>query len=686
MMMINRNKYLAGLIFISFFSIAALFAQEPVPVTRSQNKVVLEGKVYYVHVVKAGQTLYSIARAYKVSEQEIIKENPGSSSNLGIGQVLKIPSDPINAFNEEKGNITQERNSHVIQPGETLYSVSRLHNCTVDEIMQINPGLEINDIPVGMVILLPSKDMVQNNSGDEDDRYILHEVKRGETLYSLARYYNVNIRDIREINDDMGRGVPRTGEFIRIPKTAPSLFEESVSETVMADTVRNDTLAEIVNEKYDYEEFMENDFFPRKRYRIAYLIPFDYSEMLPLDSLLKEVKSAARRERIKEDYLLEVSKPKSVNFLEFLEGSLMAVDSLSDSGAELDIKVFDTKKSMFRTRQILQNPEMADMDLIIGPFYEYNLALVSEFSKKHHIPLVTPFYSNDSLILDNPYLFQANPSIKTEYIHNAEYIGRFPGNNLLFVHSGDSSQIKNVNFYKHELFRELSKYADIDSVHFEEIIITDGNADSLVAALDPELKNLIILPGTDEAFASQLASRLYYERVNFDIEVFGSSYWIGFDDIEISYIHALKLKLSNNQWYDYTDTEFLNFLKSYRSNYTREPANYTRKGSSFAITGYDLSYYFISALKKYGPRFIMRVEDYQADATISEFRFEKVSRTGGFENRMMKYYYFDPDLEVKEIPLPENPNVQYFLKTADDYQFNYMHPVQELDSVELKDL
>jgi LysM repeat protein len=114
-MMISYKKYLAVITFALLCLNIALMAQEPVSVTRSDNKVILEGKIYYVHIVKAGQTLYSIARAYNVSEKEIMIENPGISADLAIGQVLKIPSDPSSAFSVDTGEIHEKQDRHILE-------------------------------------------------------------------------------------------------------------------------------------------------------------------------------------------------------------------------------------------------------------------------------------------------------------------------------------------------------------------------------------------------------------------------------------------------------------------------------------------------------------------------------------------------------------------------------------------
>ena len=676
MMVLYKRSFWAFTALLFLFT-ATLFAQEPVRVTRSDNKVILEGKIYYVHIVKAGQTLYSIARAYNVSEKEIMIENPGTTANLAIGQVLKIPSDPASAFAVDTKEIQSKQNRHSLKEGETLYAVSRMYGCTVEELIKLNPGLDINDIPIGYEIILPSEEEPRNELSFDEQGYLFHKVKKGETLYSISRYYGVSIREIRSVNTELGWGGPRSGDVLRIPQPETTVAEIFSPEPVFVDTVKitePDTI--IFEEAYTYEELQEEDHFPERIYRIAYLIPFSYSEMETLDSLLKDVKSAMRRERIREEYNMESEKPKSVNFLEFLEGSLLAVDLLTDSGMQVELKVYDTKRSLSRTREILSEPGFSEMDLIIGPFFNFNMEIVSEFSRVNKIPMVSPFYSSDTLLQHNPYLFQPTPLYKTEYKKNAAYIGRLFDSNLILVHDGDSSNMERVVYYKKVLFEELEKHSAVETVMFKEVVISNGNTGGLVHSLNPDMNNLVILPTVDEAFASMVSSRLYYELNNYDIEVFGSSYWVGFNNIEIAYIHALNLKISHTHWYDYHDASFLDFLRRFRSNFIREPESYTRMGYNYGAVGYDLSMYFLSALKRYGPGFILHLDEHRAGAMVSGYRFGRISPTGGYENRDLRYYHFNKNLDVEEIQLPDRPPVPQYLRPAGDdpIYFQWLNP------------
>ncbi|HKK61878.1 MAG TPA: LysM peptidoglycan-binding domain-containing protein [Bacteroidales bacterium] len=659
-----------------------LISQDPVEVEISDNKIVLEGKVYYVHVVKAGQTLYSIARAYNLSQKEIVIENPGLTNELRIGQVLKIPSKPNAGFDVDTGELYDQIQSHVIQEGETVFSISRQYKISVDDIVRLNPELDINDIPIGTKISLSVTPAAKNERAFDEEGFLLHKVKRGETLWSISRFYDVPVREIKNVNKNLQWGMVRRQEIIRIPQSIITTAEIFNADSITEERFKSyeDEAVDEVPEAYTYEELNNYTSGLPGVIKIAYLIPFNYEKMEPLDSLINNVSSPQRRERIIEDYMQEKATPKSVSFLEFLEGSLLALDNISENGPSLEIRIYDTKRSMYHTRRILEDPDMQDMDLIIGPFYAFNLELANDFSAQHNIPLITPFHSSDSLLRKNPYLFQVTPSMHTESKKNAEYIARLYDKNIIFVHEGDSSQMNKILDYKQTLFNQFEKYAVDETVVFKEVILDNGDTRELIHALNPSRENLVVLPTSDEAFASQVATTLYYQLDSSDVELFGSSYWEGFKNIDITYIHALKLRISNCFRYDYTNTELINFLKDYRENYYREPEHTTMRGAKFAIVGYDISTYFISAILKYGKNFILNLEKIDVDETLSDYRFKRISSFGGYENTMMNYYLFDDGLEVDITSLPDtSPIHEYFRPATDDDTF-YLWPKPDPDS------
>jgi len=651
------------------FSIAGLFiaislvAQEPVKVERSRNKVIIQDKVYYIHIVKPGQTLYSISRAYNISQKEISIENPGVLSGLQIGQALKIPveGEPAQIDTTELPDRQEGRFiRHVIKEGETIYAISREYNVPVDSILKYNTGMEITDLGIGDELLIPvqtEKQQVEQPSFNEQG-YIYHKVKRRETLYSIARYYNVTVEDIRAANSELGWGGPRTGQVIRIPE--PQLIDNSL---IAQDTIIPDTLLPVfpdtLMEEYKYRELYFEDYRPRRTYKVAFLIPFNIIEGEPLDSLLKDVKSENQRNRIIEKYRLEQSIPQSVNFTEFFEGALLGIDSVRKTGMKLDISFFDTKRSVSRINTILNYEEMEDMDLIIGPFYSFNLKPASDFCKTYNIPLVTPFHSEYDFIQDNPYLFQISSSYQTEYQAAAKYIAGCTDKNIVLVHSGDSLDLMKINYFKDVLFKEFSEYFDAEDIPMKEVVYENGASGELIHSLSTDKENLVVVPLDDEALASQISSFLYFQRKDYGIQLFGTSAWPEFTSIDVRYFHALNLTFPHPGLMDYEDPQIIKYLADCRSNYYAEPVEKTRNGTYYSFLGYDITLFFLQAIRDFGPRFILKLEDYHPDLLLGSYKFFRVTDYGGYENRELKYYQYTPDMNIITVEAPEKP-VQHY--------------------------
>lgn len=145
------------------------------------------------YVVQAGDTLYGISKQFGISITDIVAENNLSSTILSIGQVLKIPS-------------IETTTLYIVKRGDTLYSISRKFNVSVDDIIRIN-NLNSNLIALGQELFIPVP-------GDGD--FILYEVKRGDTLYSISNKYSVSVDAIRSLNNLSNNNLS-VGTLLKIP-------------------------------------------------------------------------------------------------------------------------------------------------------------------------------------------------------------------------------------------------------------------------------------------------------------------------------------------------------------------------------------------------------------------------------------------------------------------------------------
>jgi LysM repeat protein len=646
----------------------SLVAQESVTVKRSNNKVILEGTVYYIHVVKPGETLYAISKAYHISQKEVAIENPGVISGLQIGQALKIPVDPKPLEEVDTSELPEPDGTgryHTVMPGETLYGIARIYKLREKDIKQANRGVSAASLKPGQRLRIPTEVVVEEDHAYNEEGLLYHKVKRKETLYSIAGYYGVTIEEIQAVNPELGWGGPKNGQMIRIP--APQLSDQDQAGEDMGiedDSAYIGGYAEI--DDYSYDEFDDRHENIRRTYHVAFFIPFDFREMEPLDSLLKDITSESRRNRIIERYMMEAKIPQSVQFLEFFQGTLLAIDAMRQSGMKLDVRYKDTRRSEARIRSILQDDEFEDFDLFIGPFYPYTLELVSAFAREHRIPLVTPFHNDLELLKSNPYLFQLSPSLEREYREVAKLVASKHMYNIVYVRNEDSLDIERHEYFKELIFDSFDDYHPSDPVRFKEVILDLKGADKILHSLSPNMKNLVLVPTADEALASSVVSSLFYQLDHYDIEVIGAPYWTEFSSIELRYFHKLNLVFYNSFWVDYHDPDIEAFMAKYRNYFYNQPAITSKKGINYGIMGHDMTLYFLNALRVYGRRFILSLDEYQPSLVQGPYTFRRMSGGGGYENSHISFYRFLPDMSIQEFEVPPLPEKNYFFRPVDD--------------------
>ena len=162
-----------------------------------------------IYIVKSGDSLYSIARKYNTTVDEIKKLNNLSSNVLSIGQVLKIPSSESSNTDSNTGTT----NTYVVKSGDSLYSIARKYNTTVDEIKRLN-NLSSNVLSIGQVLKIPSSE--SSNTDSNTGTTNTYVVKSGDSLYSIARKYNTTVDEIKRLNN-LSSNVLSIGQVLKIP-------------------------------------------------------------------------------------------------------------------------------------------------------------------------------------------------------------------------------------------------------------------------------------------------------------------------------------------------------------------------------------------------------------------------------------------------------------------------------------
>lgn len=174
------------------------------------------------YTVKKGDTLYSISKNQNIPIDTIIKLNNLTSSNLEIGQQLKLKSDSNNSSN---------KNQYIVQRGDTLYSLALKYNTTVDKLRKLN-NLNTNTLTIGQILVLPIETDI--------DEYDIYVVKKGDSLWSISRKFNIDINDLIELNNLKDLTL-QINQSILIPKQQENI------ETDLYIVKKGDTLWSISN-------------------------------------------------------------------------------------------------------------------------------------------------------------------------------------------------------------------------------------------------------------------------------------------------------------------------------------------------------------------------------------------------------------------------------------------------------
>lgn len=155
----------------------------------------INGKVFIVHKVDAGETLYAISKRYGVTIEQIVTQNPAADGGLEVDQILKVPYVPRTVKPIAQGK------KHVVAEKETLFSISRLYGVTVDDIKKWN-NLTDNALSLGQELVIKSQTTVQAVNTDTSPRTakVTHTVAAKETMYSITRQYGITVEQLREWN------------------------------------------------------------------------------------------------------------------------------------------------------------------------------------------------------------------------------------------------------------------------------------------------------------------------------------------------------------------------------------------------------------------------------------------------------------------------------------------------------
>jgi LysM repeat protein len=177
-----------------------------------------------VYKVKAGDNLWNISRKYGVSVEVIISVNNLRDKDLlSLGQKLEIPAIGGGVSNS---NQKQEPTivTYTVVKGDTLWSISQKYDVKMISIISVNNLKEISRLSIGQKLKLPITNMdiakAEGYNQEAVAEEIIYYVKKGESLWSISRDYNVKLESIIAANSITDASKISTGQQLRIPNVS----------------------------------------------------------------------------------------------------------------------------------------------------------------------------------------------------------------------------------------------------------------------------------------------------------------------------------------------------------------------------------------------------------------------------------------------------------------------------------
>ena len=153
---------------------------------------------YDVYTVQVGDSLYSIANRFNISVNDLIDFNALPTTILTPGETIRIP----------KGNINGKENVYVVKPGDTLYRIANLYDVSINDLINAN-NLTSNILTIGQELIIPVKPVTEED-------YVVYSVVNGDTLYSIARRFNTKVDAIKSYNN-LTSNLLNPGQILQIP-------------------------------------------------------------------------------------------------------------------------------------------------------------------------------------------------------------------------------------------------------------------------------------------------------------------------------------------------------------------------------------------------------------------------------------------------------------------------------------
>lgn len=617
---------------------------------------------YIKHKVGKKETVAEIAKKYKVTPYDIYRLNPDSKNGIKENTVLLVPkqSKPETTAPVKEKTTKLANTTHEVQSGETLYSIAKKYNVTFDDIKKANEGTAGDALKIGQKIIIPIKgnpvaaqvkEAKKAEAKTPPPSYFYHTVAAGETKYSIAKQYGMTLQVLEALNPET-KDTLSIGQKLKLDKNAV-IAKETKPEPVAA----SEKMPEFVQDMYvDYQ------IKPKETlYSLAKMARMTEEQLMVLNpelrngvkegmtikiragagqgtsgSVVANLGSTLRKSSAKEIAILlpfnltkaesdttRVNRLRNEKFLnmtlDFYAGALMAIDSAKTLGLPLKVKIYDSKETKNSSEVASLKGSLMNANAVIGPFFQGNVEATAVMLG--NVPVISPLSKESGKGYSN--LFQSVPPADRVKLAVLDYLKTKDGNVIAIVDSKKASS------------RQLIK-KEYPEAKFIDGAVTDA---SVKGVLLKDKINYVIVETESINMIVNATKVLAAAQTEYQIQLVVLDRTDALEHDEVPLERLTKLKMIYPSVTNDSDTPGgAIFNKTYKQKNGTFP-------NQFATRGFDVTFDVILRLFQ-EESFVETTASKATEQVENKFVYETVN--GGNYNSGVYIMYYDEDLSVKQ--------------------------------------
>lgn len=471
--------------------------------------------------------------------------------------------------------------THKVQPGETVYSLSRRYGVTVETLIKYNPRAR-DGIKAGEILVLPDNGTAKPWEAAPELDKTYHTIQKGESLYGIAKRYGMSVDQLLELNPSVDANGYSAGTVLRLRKDTAVPVVKGASTSKAEATPKTEPKAEV-------EPKMETRTEPKVEPKAEPKVEPEVAEVVE-ESVTPSVV-------IMLPFMSDTPAPKdkgAQHATDYLRGFMIAADTLSHKGGKVDIVVLDTYDSLDTVKSLLRRPEVKRANVIVAPSDTLQLQAIAASAAGSDTWVLNLFAVKDATFMHNGRVIQGNIPHDEMYGKAIDaFVSRFGDYTPVFIKSENADRND-----KGEFTDMLRRELDARGRDYIELSYSGYLSAKVLEGLDAGGKYVFVPSSATRAEFKRFAPALKHFSEGLSdprqVRVFGYPDWILFKGDLMDNLCALNAMIYSRFYLDPLDHEVRQLASQFLTHYGREMIEvYPSQGA----LGYDTGVYVIKALR-----------------------------------------------------------------------------------------